>query len=26
MFETVLPIIVPIFACAGLGWLWSASA
>ena len=22
MFETVLPIIVPIFACAGLGWLW----
>ena len=22
MFETLLPIIAPIFACTGLGWLW----
>lgn len=22
MFETLLPIIAPLFACAGLGWLW----
>lgn len=22
MFEILLPIIAPIFACAGLGWLW----